>query len=209
MKTKATNTGEIKMCQKMFRAARWGLALVLWFGLAAAVAAAEKAAGKGAEEMASGNSWTRFNAGAFAESRSISVTKSDGKMETNIMTSRITLLKKSADHFTLETKVTVKGQTITNVCEFEVKGYPEDEQDPPDLKILKRSQETLTIAGKSVVCEVVDAVLDLGGSKCHFKRWTSRQVPGLLVQNVILDESSPSRMETVDFATSGPAGARK
>jgi hypothetical protein len=208
MKTKTTNRAEIKKSQKMFRAARWGLALVLWFGLAAAVAAAEKATAKGADEMGSGNSWTRFNPGAFAESRSISVTKSDGKMETNIMTSRITLLKKSAERFTLETKVTVKGETITNVCEFEVKDYP-DEEDPPDLKILKRSQETLTIAGKPLVCEVVDAVLELPGNKCHFKRWTSRQMPGMLVKNVILDESSPSSMDTVDFAASGPAGARK
>jgi hypothetical protein len=121
---------------------------------------------------------------------------------------RSTLLKKSAESFTLETKVTVQGETTTNVCDFEVQGYP-DEEDPASVKVLKRSQETLTIAGKSVVCDVVDAVIDDPGIKCHFKRWTSRQVPGLMVKNVILDDESPATMETVNFETPGPGAEVK
>ena len=43
---------------------------------------------------------------------------------------------------------------------------------------VKTSEETITVAGKSVKCKVTAATAETGGMKSESKMWMSEEVPG-------------------------------
>jgi len=173
------------------------LALLLSFILVSTVPAAEQDSSKRDAKPAAIHPWAGFNPGSWVEIKSITVTKTRGKEETNEVGTKITLLEKTADKVVLENEMTVKGQTTKTRFDLSLKDYSDDW--PEGLTVLKTGSETITIAGKSVTCDTMEAILDLGGDKFRFKRWTSGQVPGSLVKMVNLDKGGKGGTEIVDF----------
>lgn len=160
------------------------LALLVMIIFAPAVPAAEQTSSKPASGTAAIHPWAGFNPGSWVEIKSTSVNKSARKEETNITGTKITLLEKTADKVFLENEVTVKGQTTKTKFDLSLKGYSDAELD--GMTVLKTGSETITIAGKSVACDTLEASMNLGGQdpfqemdlrassgiagqECHFK----------------------------------------
>jgi hypothetical protein len=186
------------MSNKKFYCAMCALALLFSFNFVSTVPATEKASSKSTERTTSMHPWASFNPTSWVEIKSTSVnTNTAGKEETNIIGTKITLLKKTIDKVFLENEMTVKGQTTKTKFDLPLKGYSDDH--PEGMKILNTGSETITIAGKSVTCDTMEASMNAGETKIHFKRWTSRQVPGALVKMVTSSDGSKSTAEVVDF----------
>jgi|WetSurMetagenome_2_1015567.scaffolds.fasta_scaffold323805_1 hypothetical protein len=164
------------------------LVLLLSLNFASTVPAAEKAS--------SGNPWAAFNPGSWVEIKSTTVSKESGKETKTIVGTKITLQAKTADSISLENEMTINGETTKT--KFDV---PLDysESDTEGMKDIKTGSETITIAGKSVICDTLEATMDAGGTKILFKSWTSRKVPGSLVRSITSSDGSKSTTEVVDF----------
>ena len=173
------------------------LALLLTFNFALTVPATEKAFSQSAQRTTSIHPWVGFNPGSWVEIKSTSVTKTAGKEKTNIIGTKITLLEKTADKVVLENVMTIDGDTTKTKFDQPLKGYSDDE--PEGMKILKIGRDTITIAGKPVACETMEALMNVGDTKTLFKRWTSGQVPGSLVKMVTSCDGSQSTAVVVGF----------
>jgi hypothetical protein len=163
---------------------------------ASAVPAAGPVAAKPAESAAAPDPWVGFGPGSWVEIRSTNVTETKGKPVTSIVGTKITLLEKSADKITLENEFTTNGQTIRSKFDQPLKNCPEEL--PDGMTVLSTGRETLTIAGKPLDCETLEATMNQGG-KVHFKRWTSGKVPGSLVKMETSSSGSHGTTEVVGF----------
>lgn len=186
--TENINIGDIIMWCKNFFCTTSALALLLSLNFASAVPAAEKAS--------SGNPWVAFNSGSWVEIKSTTVSKESGKEKTTIVGTKITLQAKTADSISLENEMTINGETTKT--KFDV---PLDYSysDSEGMKVIKTGSETITIAGKPVTCDTLEATMDAGGTKILFKSWTSKKVPGSLVRSITSSDGSQSTAEVVDF----------
>jgi hypothetical protein len=173
------------------------LALLLSFIFAPTVSAVEKDSSKSAQRTTSIHPWVSFNPGSWVEIKSTSVTQTAGKEKTTVIGTKITLLEKTADKVVLENEMTVDGDTTKTKFDLPLKGYSDVE--PEGMTVLKTGSETITIAGKSVTCETMEASMNAGGTKILFKRWTSGQVPGSMVKSVTSSDGSQSTAEVIDF----------
>ena len=61
------------------------------------------------------------------------------------------------------------------------------------------SQETLTVAGRTLVCQVTESWLRLQDREMYFKRWTSPEVPGLLVRHEMKTDDQSQLMIVTSF----------
>jgi hypothetical protein len=174
------------------------LALLISFIFAPTVPAAGQASSNPAVGDAAHHPWASFNPGSWVKIRS-STTETASKKETNIVETKITLLEKTADKVVLENEMTMMGQTTKTTFDLPLKGY--SDAVPEGMTVLKTGSETITIAGKSVTCETMEASMNAGGTKILFKNWTSRQVPGSLVKSVTPSNGSQGTAEVVDFKT--------
>ncbi len=175
------------------------LALFLSFIFTPIVFAAEQPSSTPALKPATGHPWASLNPGSWVEIKSTTVIETAGKRETNIVITKITLLEKTVEKVVLENEMTVKGQTTRTKFDLPVKDY--SDAVPEGMTVLKTGSETITIAGKSVTCETMEASMNAGGSKILIKRWTSRQVPGSLVKSVTSSKGSQTTADVVDFKT--------
>lgn len=175
------------------------LTLALSFIFTPTVLMAEQASSTPAVKVAAGHPWAGFNQGSWVEIKSTTLTETAGKRETNIVVTKTTLLEKTAEKVVLENEMTVKGQRTKTKFDLPVKDY--SDAMPEGTAVLKTGSETITIAGKSVTCETIEASMNLGGTKILIKRWSSRQVPGSLVKSITSTKGSQTTAEVVDFKT--------
>jgi hypothetical protein len=89
------------------------------------------------------------------------------------------------------------GETTKTNFDLQLKDYSNDQSE--GLTVIKTGSETVTIAGKSVTCDTMDASMNAGGTKILFKNWTSGQVPGSVVKVITSSDGSNSTTEVVDF----------
>lgn len=141
--------------------------------------------------------WATFKPGDWVEIKSTTVMGATGKQQTSVVTTKTTLLEKSAEKVVLENAMTVSGETTKAKFDLPVKGYTEP--GTAGMTVMKTGRETLVIAGKSVTCETLEASMNVGGTLFLFKRWTSSQVPGLVVKTITTSKDSQSTAEVVDF----------
>jgi hypothetical protein len=172
-------------------------ALLLAFFFIPTIPAAEKSPSKGAAKTEAIHPWANFNPGSWVEITSTTVTVTAGKETTNIIGTKITLLEKQADKVTLENEMTAMGQKTKSKFDLLLKDYSDDV--PQGMTVLKTGRETITIAGKPVICDTKEISIDQGGSKTLFKRWTSVQVPGSLIKSISSSNGSRTTTEVVDF----------
>jgi hypothetical protein len=164
---------------------------------APAAKAPAKAPAKAATAVEAPHPWASFKLGAWVQVKSTILSRASGTEQTTITTTKTTLIEKTADKVTMQAEVTAAdGQITKSTFMLPVKGYTEP---GPEGKVIKRGTETITIAGKPVACDTVEATIGVGGHDILFETWNSKQVPGWLVRSVTTGKGGRSTMEVVDF----------
>jgi hypothetical protein len=157
--------------------------------------------------------WAQFKPGAWAKTRTLSVTEAGGmKMETSVET-KTTLKELSPTEATLEmetsTATTMNGQETKlppSTSSMKVPltagaGTASPAAAPPEPKA-DTTEETVTVAGKPIKCMVTKVTTQAGGSNVTARQWVSNDVPGGLVKSEsTMDGQAASKntTELIDF----------
>ena len=110
------------------------------------------------------------------------------KMVTTKGTKTDEVVKADKDTVTIRTTMTIPGMPAGAMkpTERTVPRYdttdPVTGKTPEGMEIKKLSDQTLTIAGKSLKCEVREAVMSAGGRKITSRSYMCKEVPGWLVR---------------------------
>jgi hypothetical protein len=164
-------------------------AFLLSLSLVFVIVAAGQTSSKSAAKAPKHHPWASFKPGSWVKIRSTS--------GAHVSETKTTLLEKTADKVVLENELTTNGQVTRTKFDLPLAGYTNDV--PPGVTVIKRGSETLTVAGKSLVCEMLETEMDAGGAKIQSKTWSSDQVPGSLVKSVNTSSGRQSTAEVVDF----------
>jgi hypothetical protein len=144
--------------------------------------------------------WSKFKPGSYAKYKTttaVATTKMTGDM-------KMTLLALNGSKATIETEVTTMGQTSKSKADLDLNAKPGT---APAAKgqqpaAVKKGSETLTVAGKSLQCDVYETDSNANGMQMKTRSWVSAQVPGGLVKSVSQTSGaakSETTMELVDF----------
>ena len=129
--------------------------------------------------------WGSFKVGSFVTMKS--TTEVAGrKMTTEIKT---TLNALTADKATVEMETTAMGHTSKTTTDFPITAgapiaAPTGTASTPQAQV-ETSEETITVAGKSLKCKVTAATSVMSGMKSESKTWMSEEVPGFVVKSVV------------------------
>jgi len=146
--------------------------------------------------------WGSFKVGSYVVLKS--TTEVAGrKMVTETKT---TLNALTADKATVEMATTAMGNTSKTNVDIPITASaptatPTGTVATPQAEV-KTSEETITIAGKSLKCKVTTATSEANGMKSESKSWMSEEVPGFVVKSVVKTTgaaSSETTSEVTDF----------
>jgi hypothetical protein len=157
-----------------------------------------------AETKVAKHPWGSFKVGSFVVTKSTTET-AGYKMSTETKT---TLTALTADKATIEIETTVAGHTTKTSADMPltasaapVTPVAGTSASTPQAEV-KTSEETITVAGKSVKCKVTSANAETGGMKSESKTWMSEDVPGFVVKSVVKSTgaaNSETTSEVTDF----------
>lgn len=163
--------------------------------------ATEPAKSAAAETKVAKHPWGSFKVGSYVVTKN--VTEAAGQKMT--MEIKTTLTALTADKATVEMATTMMGNTTKTTTDLPITAaaapVPTSTVSTPQAEI-KTSEETITVAGKSVKCKVTSTTSDMNGMKSEVKTWMSDEVPGFLVKTVIKSTgaaNSETNSEVTDF----------
>jgi hypothetical protein len=161
----------------------------------------EAAAKPVAETKIAKHPWGSFKVGSFVAMKS--TTEASGYKMASEMKTTLTAL--TADKATIEIETTVAGHTTKTSTDMPLTAsatpVPTGSASTPQADV-KTSEETITVAGKSLKCKVTSTTAEVGGTKSESKTWMSEEVPGFVVKSVVKSSgaaSSESTTEVADF----------
>lgn len=165
--------------------------------------ATEPARAAAPEAKVAKHPWGSFKVGSFVVTKSTTET-AGYKMSTETKT---TLTALTADKATIEIETTVSGHTTKTTADVPLTASAPvapaagTSASTPQADV-KTSEETITVAGKSVKCKVTTANAETGGMKSESKTWMSEDVPGFVVKSVVKSTgaaNSETTSEVTDF----------
>ena len=154
--------------------------------------------------------WSAFKPGTAVTQRE-TITLSDGTKLTQDITSK--LLEKNKEKVVVETSYKESGGGVTDQ-EKTVTAYPAkvkmSQVDTPDamLASITEGTEKVTVKGKEVDAEWVEAVSKEGDEVVTEKIWTARDIPGGIIKRTITRKKgdkvvSESVLEVLEFSPKG------
>ena len=160
---------------------------------------------KPAETKVAKQPWGSFKVGSYVVMQN--TTEAAGRKM--VMQIKTTLNALTADKATVEMETTVMGQTTKSTVDFPLVAStatpaPTGTASTPQAEV-KTSEETITVAGKSLKCKVTTASSEANGMKSESKTWMSEEVPGFVVKSVVKTTgaaSSETTSEMTDFKAS-------
>lgn len=180
---------------------------ILIVGLAGSVGA--QSAKPGPDEMVDNPpfaSWAQFKLGTIVTQREV-VSMPDGRKLEQLITYK--LVQKSKERVVVESTVKDKmgGATestrMVNAYPARVKMKEVSTETGPDASVTEGKEE-MTVKGKKLAVEWVEAVTKSGDDVWTEKMWTARQIPGGIVKQTVVHKRgdkliTESVLEMIDF----------
>ena len=150
------------------------------------------------------NPWGSFKVGSYETMKATTTTEVAGNKTNMVTETKMTLMNLTADKATVETAITMMGNTTKNTMDIPLVAA---QTTPPPTGTapggnVKSGTETLTVAGKSLSCKWTETESEAGGNKTVSKVWMSEEVPGFVVKMVMSTKgtmSSDTVSELTDF----------
>jgi hypothetical protein len=149
--------------------------------------------------MAADNTgWNNFKPGAWVKLKTTSDMTVAGHKTTTSTEMKETLVAKTADKATVETEMTMMGNTTKSKADIPLTSKATGTAQNP----AKMGSDTITVAGKTFKCKTFEVQSEANGMKTTTKTWMADEVPGGMVKSESTSTGSmsmKSTMELVDF----------
>ena len=123
------------------------------------------------------------------------------KMQNNVtMTQEVTKVTDDTVTMKMTTSMPAMPEPMVRSQDFPRYGKPGPDGKPPEVKGKKLPDQTLTVAGKKIKCEVWETVTEVAGKKFTSKTYFSKEIPGWTVKSESdMTGTMATVMELVEF----------